>query len=134
MKKEYLLKKYNETLLKFSLQKKELEDYKIEILEVFSSKDSYPIGVEDNSTLLTWLKSRTIPRNRAFVLEIMENQGIEANDLISILDLKFKEKIYNYISPSKYNEETRWWDKIPFNKKCLKKEDIIHLFLLCSTI
>lgn len=38
-------------------------------------------------------------------------------DSISILDLKFKEKIYNFISPSKYNENTHWWDKIPFNNE-----------------
>lgn len=84
--KNYLLKKYDEILIDFDIVKEDLEDYQIHINTITNNKDDLPTGVKDDATLLSWLKKRSIPKNRAFVLQILENQNIEPNDLMGLLD------------------------------------------------
>ena len=83
----YVLKKYDRDLITFDLYKESLDTYQINIISKSDNTDDFPNGVYDSSTLLSWIRRRTIPKNRAFVLEILESQGIEPNDLIALLNV-----------------------------------------------
>lgn len=86
-KQRYILKKFDEELIIFDLSKQSLDSYQINIVKTSDNTDDFPTGVSDEKSLLSWIRRRTIPKNRAFVLQILESQGIEPNDLISLLNV-----------------------------------------------
>lgn len=85
----YNLKLYNETLLTFSLEEKGLEGLKVEIQSVFDvDKELFPIDMEvSNTGVLKWLQKRVIPKNRAFVDEILKSLGLSINNTKGIIDI-----------------------------------------------
>lgn len=85
----YNLKLYNETLLTFSLEEKGLEGLKAEIQSVFDvDKELFPIDMEvSNIGVLKWLQKRVIPKNRAFVDEILKSLGLSINNTKGIIDI-----------------------------------------------
>lgn len=85
----YNLKLYNETLLTFSLEEKGLEGLKVEIQSVFDvDKGLFPIDMEvSNTGVLKWLQKRVIPKNRAFVDEILKSLGLSINNTKGIIDI-----------------------------------------------
>lgn len=85
----YNLKLYNETLLTFSLEEKGLEGLKVEIQSVFDvDKELFPIDMEvSNTGVLKWLQKRVIPKNRAFVDEILKSLGLSINNTKGIIDV-----------------------------------------------
>lgn len=85
----YNLKLYNETLLTFSLEEKGLEGLKVEIVYINEEKKSIlPIDLSlANDGVLKWLQKRVIPKNRAFVDEILKTLGLSLNNTKGIIDV-----------------------------------------------
>ncbi len=89
MSNVYNLKLYNETLLTFSLEEKGLEGLTVEIINVCEdSKEFLPIDLTlTGAGVLKWLQKRVIPKNRAFVDEILKSLGLSINNTKGIIDV-----------------------------------------------
>lgn len=85
----YILKLYDTELLHFTLADYGLEGLKAELISVNEEhKKLLPCGlVLTNEGILSWLKSRVVPKNRRFVEEILANFGLNANDTKGIIDI-----------------------------------------------
>ena len=85
----YVLKLYDTELLRFSLSERGLEGLKAELISV--NKDLqplFPYGLElTGEGVISWLKSRVVPKNRRFVEEILASFGLNANDTKGIIDV-----------------------------------------------
>ena len=85
----YELRQYDNVLLKFSLERKSLDDFIYNIIWVNEElKYLLPIGLQlDSKGLSKWLSSRTVPKNREFVDQILFKSGLSHNDTIGIINL-----------------------------------------------
>lgn len=85
----YYLKLYDEVLVTFSLQEKGLEGLVAEVLSYDESKmHLLPVNMELTSKgIVKWLSHRVIPKNRAFVDEILKTFGLSSNDTKGIIDV-----------------------------------------------
>lgn len=85
----YSLKLYNEILLTFSLEEKGLEGLSVQIQTVREDlKKLLPLDLSPTSSgVLKWLQKRVIPRNRAFVDEILKSLGLSINNTKGIIDV-----------------------------------------------
>lgn len=86
--KQFILKNKDIDILKFKIDDGMYGDYELTILETYNmSPTLYPIALKngDSEALLEWLKQRNIPKNRAFVNEILGSLALTRNDLIGIL-------------------------------------------------
>ena len=84
----FYLKQYNNTLLKFDIVTDNLDGQKILSLTTADGFDErkMPIGVNANpESVMKWLKSRIIPKNREFVYSFLEKNGLSHNDIKGIL-------------------------------------------------
>ena len=89
MSNVYHLKLYDDILVTFSLEEKGLEGL---VAEVFSfdenKKHLLPINMELTAKgIIKWLANRVIPKNRAFVDEILKTFGLSVNDTKGIIDI-----------------------------------------------
>lgn len=88
--KGYALKLYNRELMSFNLSYDRFANLKVEVTDCdLSTKKLWPMGMSPESLendIASWAKSRTIPKNRKFVAEILATAGLSANDSIGILD------------------------------------------------
>ena len=85
----YELKHFDTAIIKFSL---EYDSLKGTICEVVWSDESrkalYPIGLEANpKSVLSWLRSRTVPKNRSYVESLLASMNLADNDLIGIINI-----------------------------------------------
>ena len=89
MSNRYHLKLYDDILLTFSLEEKGIEGLTGEIISHDESKlKLFPIGLElTNKGIVKWLANRVIPKNRAFVNEILKTFGLSVNDTKGIIDV-----------------------------------------------
>ncbi len=89
MSNVYNLKLYNQTLVTFSLQEKGLEGLCAQIHDVNEDlKELFPLDlVVTNEGILKWLQGRVIPKNRAFVDEILKSLGLSINNTKGIIDV-----------------------------------------------
>ena len=88
MYKDFILKNKDIDILKFRIEDSLYGDYELTILERYNINNFlYPIGLktDDSNELLEWIQERNIPKNRAFVNEILASLGLHGNDLIGIL-------------------------------------------------
>ena len=88
MYKDFVLKNKDIDILKFRIEDSLYGDYELTILEKYNTnKLFYPITLkmDDANELLEWIQERNIPKNRAFVNEILASLGLHGNDLIGIL-------------------------------------------------
>lgn len=88
MYKDFVLKNKDIDILKFRIEDSLYGDYELTILEKYNTnKLFYPITLkmDDANELLEWIQERNIPKNRAFVNEILASLGLHSNDLIGIL-------------------------------------------------
>ena len=88
MSKDFILKNKDVDILKFRIEDSIYGDYTLNILEIYNmAKELYPISLKigDENELLEWIQERNIPKNRAFVNEILGSLGLQRNDLIGIL-------------------------------------------------
>lgn len=85
----YNLKLYNEILLTFSLEEKGLEGLTVQIQTVREDlKRLLPLDLSPTSLgVLKWLQKRVIPKNRAFVDEILKSLGLSINNTKGIIDV-----------------------------------------------
>lgn len=85
----YNLKLYNEILLTFSLEEKGLEGLSVQIQTVREDlKKLLPIDLSTTSSgIIKWLQKRVIPKNRAFVDEILKSLGLSINNTKGIIDV-----------------------------------------------
>lgn len=85
----YKLKIYDQTLMTFSLEEKGLEGLIATIYSVRDDlKELFPLDMSISSTgIVKWLRKRVIPKNRAFVDEILKTLGLSVNDTKGIIDV-----------------------------------------------
>lgn len=86
----FYLKQYNKTLLQFDIEDDALDGQKVVSVKDVSGTDSclLPIGVEANAdSLMKWLKSRVIPKNREYVDAFLAKNGLSHNDTKGILQI-----------------------------------------------
>jgi len=83
------LKQYDSDLLSFDLKMEGLDGFVCTILEK-NAKNTHllPIGLTlTDAGLLSWLKSRVIPKNREFVDKILSVYGLHHNNILGIIKL-----------------------------------------------
>lgn len=85
----YELKHFDTTVMKFSLEYEPLKGTVCKIVWADDgNKDIYPIGVKaDSKSILSWLKSRTVPKNRGYVESLLASMNLAENDLIGVLNI-----------------------------------------------
>ena len=84
----YWLKLYDENLIKFIMNGKGT-NIAVDILYYTNDRQAVmPIGVDgSNESLEKWLANRTIPKNRAYVHNILNSMGLSFRDTAGILTL-----------------------------------------------
>lgn len=85
----YSLRLYDTELMRFSMEKRGLEGLVAEILSVQKDKSHLmPLDLElTDKGIVHWLEHRVIPKNRAFVDEILKTLGLGPNDTKGIIDV-----------------------------------------------
>ena len=85
----YELRLFDDTLICFSLAKKGIEGLVAEIIYINEDKKTlFPLDVSlTNDGIVKWLERRVIPKNRAFVDEILKTLGLSVNDTKGIIDI-----------------------------------------------
>ena len=89
MEQEYILRLYDTDLLTFSLSEHGIEGLKAKIHEINQAeRNLFPLDMElSDAGLLKWLQRRVIPKNRAYVAEILKTFGLSVNDTKGIIDV-----------------------------------------------
>ena len=85
----YSLRIYDTELMKFTMEKRGLEGLVAEILSINSEQEHLmPLDMEcTGEGIIKWLERRVIPKNRAFVDEILKTLGLSHNDTKGIIDV-----------------------------------------------
>ncbi|MDO4280513.1 MAG: XRE family transcriptional regulator [Peptococcaceae bacterium] len=89
MNSNYSLRLYDTELMRFSMEKRGLAGLVAEILYVNEAKAHLlPLDMERSGEgIIHWLERRVIPKNRAFVDEILKTLGLSHNDTKGIIDV-----------------------------------------------
>lgn len=89
MEQEYMLRLYDMDLLAFSLAEQGIEGLKARLLWVNEEhRPLLPLDMElSDAGVLKWLQKRVIPKNRAYVAEILKTLGLSVNDTRGIIDV-----------------------------------------------
>ena len=89
MGQEYMLRLYDTDMLAFDLSEQGIEGLKGKILWINDAKEHLlPLEMErTDSGVLKWLQKRVIPKNRAYVAEILKTFGLSINDTKGIIDI-----------------------------------------------
>ena len=89
MEQEYMLRLYDMDLLSFSLAEQGIEGLKAKLLWTNEEhRQLLPLDMELSDTgVLKWLQKRVIPKNRAYVAEILKTFGLSINDTKGIIDV-----------------------------------------------
>lgn len=86
----FYLKHYNKTLLQFDIVEDNLDGQKVYNLKLADDLDNslLPIGIKaDEDSLMKWLRSRIIPKNREYVDAFLAKNGLSHNDTKGILQI-----------------------------------------------
>ena len=123
----YSLRIYDTELMRFSMEKQGLSGLVAEILYTNEEQAHLlPLDMERTGEgVIHWLERRVIPKNRAFVDEILKTLGLSHNDTKGIIDVckglslndsywvvrsgfegKFSNTIFTKIAFPRY---WRWW-------------------------
>lgn len=85
----YYLKLFDKNLLSFEMDNKlGLEITDIKVLE--ENRKIFPINLQEeinSENLISFIKSRIIPKNRAYVHQILESMNLSLNDTKGIIDI-----------------------------------------------
>ena len=86
---KYSLRLYDEELLTFSMKESGLSGMQAEIISVNEGrKEVFPLDLTlTNEGIIKWLRKRVIPKNRAFVDEILKTLGFSVNNVKGIIDV-----------------------------------------------
>jgi len=87
--KTYILKHFDRDIIEFHFISNALSGSSIEITHLYEENSKfYPLGLEINdANLLSWIKSRTIPKNREFVYKVLMELGLSLDDLEGIVSI-----------------------------------------------
>ena len=84
----YSIKLYDEELLAFTAEKFLDKTIITNIRVNDAKKDLFPFDLQPTEdSILHWLRRRVIPKNRAFVGEILRSLGLHSNDVLGIIDV-----------------------------------------------
>ena len=85
----YLLRLFDDNLVAFSLHDNGLEGLHSHILRIYSENSHLlpPDLTLSDDGLVSWLKRRVIPKNRAFVHKILQSMNLLSGDTKGILDV-----------------------------------------------
>lgn len=87
----YELRLFDQALVVFRMSRGEYGDLSIEVLSAdLSASHLLPLsfgGEPTDERLFEWIRRRRIPKNRAYVDEILKSCGIESDDAKSIIDV-----------------------------------------------
>ncbi|WP_080797037.1 HipA domain-containing protein [Arabiibacter massiliensis] len=87
----YELRLFDQVLIVFRMSRGEYGDLSVEVLSTDSSANRLlPLSFAGEATderLFEWIRRRRIPKNRAYVDEILKSCGIESDDAKSIIDV-----------------------------------------------
>ena len=89
MEQAYVLRLYDTELLSFSLSEQGIEGLKAQIHSINQEDRAlFPLDLElTDEGLVKWLQRRVIPKNRAYVAEILKTFGLSINDTKGIIDV-----------------------------------------------
>lgn len=89
MEKGYVLRLYDTDLLSVTLSERGIEGLKAQIHSVNEeARALFPLDLElTDDGLVKWLQRRVIPKNRAYVAEILKTFGLSVNDTKGIIDV-----------------------------------------------
>ena len=89
MEKGYVLRLYDTDLLSFTLSEQGIEGLKAQIHSINEEDRAlFPLDLElTDDGLVKWLQRRVIPKNRAYVAEILKTFGLSVNDTKGIIDV-----------------------------------------------
>ena len=89
MEQAYVLRLYDTELLSFSLSEQGIEGLKAQIHSINQEDRAlFPLDLElTDEGLVKWLQRRVIPKNRAYVAEILKTFGLSVNDTKGIIDV-----------------------------------------------
>lgn len=85
----YYIKLFDEDLISFNMSS-ELGLKISEITIINENRNIFPIQLQkeiNEETIINFIKSRIIPKNRAFVKNILESAGLSINDTKGIIDI-----------------------------------------------
>ena len=85
--KTYTLKHFDKPIVAFHFNSSALSGSSIVITDTYEeNKAFFPLGLEmNNANLLSWIKSRTIPKNREFVHKVLMELGLSLEDIEGIV-------------------------------------------------
>ena len=85
----YSLRLYDEELMTFSMKESGLLGMQAEVISVNEDrKEVFPLDLPlTDEGIIKWLKKRVIPKNRAFVDEILKTLGLSVNNIKGIIDV-----------------------------------------------
>lgn len=85
----YSLRIYDTELMQFTMEKRGLEGLVAEIVSINKEQEHrMPLDLEcTGEGIIQWLERRVIPKNRAFVDEILKTLGLSHNDTKGIIDV-----------------------------------------------
>lgn len=89
MEQEYMIRLYDTDMLAFSLADQGIEGLKATVRWINEEKKQLlPLDMElSDAGVLKWLQKRVIPKNRAYVAEILKTFGLGINDTKGIIDV-----------------------------------------------
>ena len=89
MEKGYVLRLYDTDLLSFTLSERGSEGLKAQMHSVkVEDRALFPLDLElTYDGLVKWLQRRVIPKNRAYVAEILKTFGLSVNDTKGSIDV-----------------------------------------------
>ena len=89
LNKTYILKHFNKNLIVFHFVSTPLSGSSIKITDTHEeNKMFFPLGLTlESNSLLSWIKSRTIPKNREYVHKILMELNLSLDDLEGIVSI-----------------------------------------------
>ena len=87
--KTYILKHFDKAIAAFYFTSSALSGSRVVITHTYKeNRTFFPLGLEMNDAdLLSWIKSRTIPKNREFVHKVLMELGLSLDDLEGIVSI-----------------------------------------------
>ena len=85
----YILKHFDINIIKFKFISTLRAGTQLEIVEIYEkNKTFFPLNLDlENSAILSWIKSRTIPKNREFVYKILLELNLSFDDIEGIVNI-----------------------------------------------
>jgi len=88
MNDNYEIRLYDQKLLTFELSNNTVAGYSMKIKQIDGQRSLFPLDLElSDESVMKWLNWRTIPKNRAYVHNILNTMGLSLRDTKGIIDV-----------------------------------------------